>query len=71
MGGDGCVRVHGRLSDGQRVDYTLDSDARIGTEVAAGWWAKGCVAGGGLLLSRGSGYRVENAILPPPPQGGG
>jgi len=58
----GGVEVHGRLSDGSEIDFDAIDDA-IGTETAEGWWVKGRSADGGLLLSRGKGYRVENRVV--------
>ena len=53
----------GTLSNGDAVDYTIDGyETEIGREWAAGWWAKGRDGRGRLLLSRGKGYRVENAL---------
>ena len=60
------LRVRGTLSNGEEIDYTLDGDERdIGRECAPGWWAKGRDGRGRLLLCRGVGYRVENAMGEP------
>ena len=52
----------GRKPDGSEIDFDA-MDAAIGTETAEGWWVKGRSADGGLLLSRGKGYRVENRVV--------
>ena len=65
-GGDGsaAVRVHGRLSDGRSVDFAVGDDPRVGTLRGDGWWVKGLLPSGELLLSRGKGYVVQNCVAP-------
>ena len=56
--------MHGRLSDGRSVDFSVGDDARVGTLRSDGWWVKGLLPGGELLLSRGKGYVVQNCVAP-------
>ena len=64
-GDEAALRVHGTLSDGGSLDFSLGEGE--GTLRADGWWVKGALGGGGeaggsgaLLLSRGKGYCVQN-----------
>ncbi len=59
----GGVRVTGRLSNGESVSYEVSDDNDVGRLRADGWWVKGRLEGGELLLSRGKGYRVENVAV--------
>ena len=66
-GDEAALRVHGTLSDGGSLDFSLGEEPRVGTLRADGWWVKGALGGGGeaggsgaLLLSRGKGYCVQN-----------
>ena len=54
-----AVRIHGILSDGRGLDCDAAADARVGT-LRDGWWVKGTMESGALLLSRGEGYLVQN-----------
>ena len=54
------VRIHGVLSDGRTLDYDAAADPQIGTLRPDGWWVKGRLGCGSLLLSRGEGFLVQN-----------
>ena len=65
------VRVHGTLSNGRPIDFTVcksggldDGHSVVGRAIDDGrWWVKGILSDGAWLLSRGEGYYVENAEL--------
>ena len=52
-----------------RAVLSTDGSAHVGCEVASGavlggrWWIKARLEDGAWLLSRGEGYRVQNAVL--------
>jgi hypothetical protein len=57
------VRVRARLSNGEEVEFDTAREPEVGRLRPDGWWVKGKLRSGQLLLSRGKGYRVENAIV--------
>jgi hypothetical protein len=57
------VRVRGLLSNGEEVEFDTGREPEVGRLREDGWWVKGAMPGGRLLLSRGKGYRVENIIV--------
>jgi len=61
-----AVRVHlrGVLSNGVEVAFDTGGAPEVGTLRPGGWWVKGKLKGGELLLSRGKGYTVENIVVP-------
>jgi hypothetical protein len=47
-----------------RAVLSADGSAHVGCEVEGGrWWIKARLDDGAWLLSRGEGYRVQNAVL--------
>jgi hypothetical protein len=45
------------------VEFDTAREPEVGRLREDGWWVKGTLPGGQLLLSRGKGYRVENIIV--------
>lgn len=58
-----AVRVRARLSNGKEMEFDTAREPEVGRLREDGWWVKGTLPGGQLLLSRGKGYRVENIIV--------
>ena len=58
------VRAHGVLSNGQPFDSALsgEHDEWVGRRAGA-WWCKARLPDGRLLLSRGKGFDVTNAVV--------
>lgn len=46
------------------LDFCVADNPLVGTQRPGGWWVKGALRSGDLLLSRGKGYAVQNCRVP-------